>query len=393
MIRILKPRVVDYDSYSRLETDVLIDSIKNTIWFQVESKYAKYLCWERSDAFVIGVLNFAMRNGHDIKCEAPIGEDLLYQIDTYLIDALSENSKQMYRTCIDASVDSSVLPCAGAVGTGISCGVDSFHAIACNVATKYNNHNITHLTFYNVGSHGFGEKAKGLFKERISRSRQFAKEYGFDFIEGDSNIMDVIEHNHLLAHTYFSCFAVYALQKLYSIYFYASAGYKFTEFSLINNEKYDCCRYELLSLSVFSTHNLRIYSEGDNLSRVQKIKIVADYVPSYKYLNVCTSQDKNCNLCEKCIRTLLELDMIGKLDMYSDVFDVAYYKMHKKYYLNNLYKYYKLGKHDYRELYFYFKNEISIWQKLKFIPLVFANVLMTDRMKKSYKWLYIKLYE
>ena len=61
---------------------------------------------------------------------------------------------------------------------------------------------------------------------------------------------------------------------------------------------------------------------------MQKLKIVADYAPSYKYLNVCLKDGNNCGRFEKCARTMTGLDALGKLDYYREVFDVDYYNSH-----------------------------------------------------------------
>lgn len=367
MIKIEKPFIVVDDSFATLQTYITIDENRRLIWFRVKRKWEQYLCDERADAFVIAILNYAIRNRHDIISDAPISEDLYYNIDTYLIDALVEYNPLFYRTKISAPVASEQLPCAGAVGTGISCGVDSLHALAKEANTKFKKHNITHLTFNNVGSHGKGEIAKKLYKERLEIPKRFADEYGYEFIASDSNLMDAIEQNHYKTHTYSSLFAIYCLQKLFSIYYYASAGYKYTDFTL-KDYPYICCgSYEILSLPLFSTHSLRIYSEGENKSRLQKLKIVANYQPSYKYLNVCLAEPKNCGVCEKCVRTLLGLDALQVLDRYKEAFDIEYYKKNKKWYLQQML--YRLAekKHDYFEMYPFFKEQITMLMQIKAI--------------------------
>ena len=146
MIKIEQPRVVSNSDEARLETYISIDGKRSKIWFSVDKEYESYLCWERSDAYVIAVLNYAMRNGHDIECDAPLSEDLYYNLDKYLIDAIKQYNPVFYRPTIKAPISSEILPCAGAVGTGISCGVDSLHALASQTELKFNKHNITHLT-------------------------------------------------------------------------------------------------------------------------------------------------------------------------------------------------------------------------------------------------------
>ena len=176
MIVIEKPYILTKDGKSRLVANVDIDGNSREVWFEVEPQFEKYLCYERGDAFVVAILNYAMRHGHDMESKAPIGEDLYYQLTTDLIPALANNSKVMHHTKLIAEVDSSVLPNAGAVGTGISCGVDSFHALAVESQTKFPKHNLTHLAFNNVGSHGEGERAKKLFAERKELAKNFCKE-------------------------------------------------------------------------------------------------------------------------------------------------------------------------------------------------------------------------
>ena len=352
---------------TRLVSDGSVDGEVRTVWAEVDDAYKEYLCYERSDAFVIGLLHWAMRHGHDIVCEAPMGEYLYYQITTELVDAVSKGSPRMKAIRIEAAVDTSELPCAGAVGTGISCGIDSLHVLACHTGTAMVHHNLTHLAFNNVGSHGEGERAKRLYAERRRIVESFCREYGFKLTEVNSNIMDVFEQDHLLTNAYSSCFAIYCLQKLYSVYYYAS-GHSFLEFSLKDNDRRSSAYYDLLSLSCFSTEHMRIYSEGGTLSRLEKTRLVVDYAPSHKYLNVCTNTAVNCSRCEKCTRTLLALDMLGRLDDYRSVFDVDYYRAHKKDYLVTLVT--KTWEHysDHKELYPYFRGQLTLGIYLRAVP-------------------------
>lgn len=368
MIRIGIPQVKSDAMTATLFANISIDGNSQKVWFKVDKKYEDFLCYERGDAFVIAVLNYAMRNHHDIVSEVPLTEDLYYNIDKYLVDAIAQYNSKFYRPQITAEVASESLPCAGAVGTGISCGVDSLHALACQTTMKFKKHNITHLTFNNVGSHGEGEQAEQLYRKRLEQPRKFAEEYGFEFVSSDSNLQNVVEQSHFKTHTYSSMFAVYCLQKLYSLYYYASSGYKYHEFRLYDIPGSSCGSYEMLSLPLLSTHNLRVYSEGEGMSRMTKLESVIKYVPSYKYLNVCLMEGENCGVCEKCVRTMLGLDALGALDKYKAVFNLDYYRQNKKWYLMQMLKQMSNGKHDYFEIYPYFKNDITLFMRLQVIP-------------------------
>lgn len=93
MIKIEKPQVRTDGATATLFAFVTIDSVRKEVWFKVDKKYEEYLCYERGDAFVIAALNFAMRNHHDIVSEAPLSEDLYYNIDKYLLDAIAHTTR------------------------------------------------------------------------------------------------------------------------------------------------------------------------------------------------------------------------------------------------------------------------------------------------------------
>jgi len=394
MIKIERPKIVNTGSHSILQAHITIESKRDLVWFKVSKEYGEYLCYERGDAFLIAVLNYAMRNKYDVVSEAPISEDLYYNLETYLIDALCAYNPSFYRVKISAQVESSKIISENAVGTGISCGVDSLHAVCCQTGTKFQNHNITHLMFNNVGSHGEGDVARELYLKRIDSPLKFAKEYNYKFVATDSNIMDVIKQDHFKTHTYSSIFAVYCMQKLFSVYFYASAGYKYHEFTLIDKKQICPGSYEMFSLPIFSTNSIRIYSEGENISRMEKIKTLVNYAPSYKYLNVCLRADDNCGICEKCIRTLLAIDAAGAIEKYYLVFNIEYYKSNKKWYLQMLVYSYLRKKHDYIELYPYFKKEINLIIKiiafLKFLKSSIKESMLFKKFKKTQIGLLLK---
>ncbi|MCC8112490.1 MAG: hypothetical protein LIP03_00580 [Bacteroidales bacterium] len=367
MITIYKPIVKVEGDKATLSARIVIDGPKpvdESVFYQVDKKYAEYLCYERADAFVVAVLNFAMRSGHDIKSEAPIGEYLYYHLNRYLIDALKTYNPTWHRTKLIANIDSSDLPNAGAVGTGISCGVDSCYSLAMENNPDYPHHQLTHLVFNNVGSHGEGEKARQLFKARQETPKRIAKELGLDIIMGDSNLMDVIKQPHFQTHTYSSMFPVLCLQKLFAVYYYASSATKYHEFNLVFSEHRCSGAYETLSLPLFSTDKLRIYSQGESKSRLEKMREMVKYEPSYRYLSVCLKSEHNCNVCEKCVRTLLGLYAVGEVDKYNKVFDTNYFHKHLNWYFRQMMNRKAYGKHDYFELYDILKPQVPLILKI-----------------------------
>lgn len=325
-IFIAAPEIIESPKGARLVAGIAIDGEKKDVWVEVERKYANYLCSERSDAFVIGLLHYAMCNGYDIECETPITAQLAYQIRTYLVPSLVRRSKVLHATRIEATLEEVELANAGGVGTGISCGVDSLHAVMNHANSEYPEFKLTHLVLNNVGAYWRG-KDDNQYAWQMEHARSFCNEYGFELILVDSNYGTAFRQSHLFSNVYANCFAVHSLKKLWRTFFIGSVGHDFSHFSIDDAEKHDSAYYDLLSLDVFSTRSLKIYSEGGAVDRYDKTKALVGYAPSYKYLHVCAMDNgPNCGHCRKCLRTLTTLDALDSLDKYGNVFDIQEYR-------------------------------------------------------------------
>ena len=194
MITINKPYIKKEKNKSRLIFDFKIDKEKKQIWFEVENEYSKYLCDDRVDAIVVGLLNYAMKNNHNIKSDSYITEELFYKLKTYLIPALSKNAEDLHNININIKTIEAVNN-AGGVGTGCSCGIDSMHAILNHLDIKEKQFKLTHLCINNVGAFNECYSESGIEKvrkERTKESEKFAKEIGLPLIVTDTNISNII---------------------------------------------------------------------------------------------------------------------------------------------------------------------------------------------------------
>lgn len=70
----------------------------------------------------------------------------------------------------------------------------------------------------------------------------------------------------------------------------------------------------------YSSAELRIHHDGITLSRLEKTRLVADWDVGLQNLRVCNQYKRykpgilNCGRCEKCLRTMLALKIVGVLD-------------------------------------------------------------------------------
>ncbi len=335
MLTIHKPEIIEHEKETILQAKFDCGDASDLLWFSTTKEFGPYLCHERGDAFLVALLHYAMKRGEDIRVLVPVSERLYYALTKHFIKIIAEMFPEYHNVKIICDIDPGNLENASGVGTGLSCGIDSF----CTVAEHTDDscpagYKLTHLTFFNVGASGDygGDHSRDLFHKRIETVRPCADELHLPLVTLDSNISEILEMNYVPSHTYRNISAALALQKLFKTYYYSS-GYSLRTFDL---DCSDASYYDAYSLNMLSTNGLEFFPSGEIYSRVEKTKIVSNYSLSYKYLNVCVAAETNCSRCHKCQRTLVTLDLLGKLDLYRGVFDLDDYQQNRSRYFGNV---------------------------------------------------------
>src|SRR5699024_4268995 len=199
-----------------------------------------------------------------------------------------------------------------------------------------------YFTFFNAGSHGGfgGEQARSLYKKRLELMRPYAEEVNKEIITVDTNLNEILMMHHEKTHTIRSIACILNLQKLFKYYYYASA-YRFNHYELAD---VGMGSYDLLVLNMLSTESTTFYSAVSQFSRVERTEYINEYLPSHKYLNVCTRSsstgiEDNCSSCDKCLRTQFTLELQGNLENYEEVFDFDTYNKNKDRYIGQVLAY------------------------------------------------------
>lgn len=322
---------------TRLCSDVSWNNRRRTLWFEVDSEFEDYLCYERADGFLVSLLPFAIINNFNIEVNGYVSERLLYQLKTYLLPVLSVNIPGFHNIDINADIDNTVLKSQNAVGTGLSCGIDSFYTVLKHLDSSYENYNLTHVTFFNSMNSphwkNFGEESsRDFINARISYISPVAKSLGLKLVTVDTNFDLFYKNMGLLETVTFRyCGIVLALQKLFKTYYWSSS-------TSISNFKLSTVipLFELFSLQCISNQNTTFYSTGGETTRLEKTKYLSDFEITYKYLNVCWLHLYNCSKCNKCHRTMMSLYSIGKLDLYNKVFDLDFFYKHINEYIGRM---------------------------------------------------------
>lgn len=231
----------------------------------------------------------------------------------------------------------------GIIGTGISCGVDSLSTIYDHfIKEDDEDYKINALFLFNCGTHGDFENPKTyeLYEKRYEMNKQAADEMGLPVYQVNSNLH---AFTHKIGEQRVGYFALWscalALEKSIKMY-YASSSNEYEEIKVFSKfmKDFDMAEFcESYLVPLIRTENIEFIVDGCQYRRTQKTENISDWTIAQKYLNVCvnSTDGSNCSKCSKCMRTLIPLDVMGKLDKFSDVFDLDMYR--KNAYRNKIY--------------------------------------------------------
>lgn len=342
MILISKPKIIEFEKQSDLVCYIKADYLgEKEIHFSVLKPFDTGLTEEVSDAFLLASLLPALRHGEDIEVEGNVSERLYFNIIHSLIYLLSKSYgyapvKVSVGGVVKTSFDGK------AVGCGCSLGIDSLSAIFTHLHTPETpDFQITHLTFFNVGSHGYknAEANRQSYLRDMVEVDRFAAKLGLPVVKIESNVWVLFDgFNFDQSGNLINMSTVLAMQKLFGKYLYGS-NYPMSEVKLTNQ----CSGYfETIMLPLASTESTELIVANADMSRSDKTAIVARHEMSKEHLYVCWKEliinndpsspiakvrDKvrNCTRCSKCLRTCAQLEILGVLDDYGKIFDLPYY--------------------------------------------------------------------
>lgn len=330
--------VVDFDV-----TGIKSPFEEKTMWFAVENKNADMLTDDVYDAFTLVPLYLGMHYHQDVHIKGKISPRLYHNITHYLMkifDNFSDYTKPVKFT-VDGFKKAKKGP-VDLIGTGISCGVDSLTTIYDNyIKTEDKSFKLNSLFLMNCGTHGDFEdkKTRKLWLKRAELNKKAADELGLPVFLIDSNLH---AFTHIVGEVKMGFLAIYScalcLQRFLKRYLTSSANsYEYcSEHSIENRDGLMSSYCETYMPHLISTERFELVIDGCQYERADKIKKICDWDISKKYLNVCLDpkdDGRNCSMCEKCVRTLLILEALGKLDNYRDVFDIETYNNHKRFYM------------------------------------------------------------
>lgn len=337
IIKIGKPQIVTQDGKSSLRAVINDDGMEKVLEYKVDQKYEQYLTFERSDAFIVALLYYAMIKDKDIEWETPCNRQLIQQLRDYFIPVYDQEMAFMHRIALKGPTTMEALPCEGGVATGLSNGVDSCYTVHKYLNHEFPEYRLTHVFFTGWFITNFPKDYQEDFlAQYLGLLPGCAKELGLEFVYVEfypdiefsvgavnDKVCGCITDAGLGSLKY--CSLAMALQKLVKLYFYSS-GFTSSGYSFKSD---DMSHHDIFTLPLISTDRLKFISSGMETSRIDKIDAIKDWEYAQKHLQVCLDyNDTNCGHCFKCIRTMSDMRAFGKLEQYGKIFPIDDFKSH-----------------------------------------------------------------
>lgn len=334
MIRIYKPIILNRPNDSvRLQARVDINNQQSIAYLSCSKRYEEYLVTEVADAFVWAAARYAMIHHMDIRSDAPLSTAFVHNLN-YHFEALATADKKVTVPRIECDTIKYETRGTACVAP-ISCGVDSLYTVKKYTETSNEEYKLTHLFLTTQGLFGQYNDPMASRNAVFERGKQLAQNLGLEFLETFTNPV-VFPQRFELAHPHTTLFSILCLRKLISKFMYPSTA-SIRDFSIDNNSRTDGAYFDLLLTRTLALPGFEVISSGAEVTRLDKVRHLSDYDIAQKYLSVCIRDAaKNDNLCLKCKRTMLELDAIGSLDRFHQVFDVQYFRENTKWYMRYL---------------------------------------------------------
>ena len=325
----------------------------SNLWISTDISNESFLNEHICDGYLVAGMAFGMYYALDVRIQGKVSKKLYYNSVNYVQQIMINHDPGLHRINIFVDgflTDDDFNKDRDVIGAPCSFGVD-------NLSTLYDRwlneddeeYKINRVFSFNCGTNGPWEddNTSKLYSDRKKLWEKGFGELGLDIVHIDTNIHQYL-HSKMFAYNdamYLSrYFCILNMQSGVKRYYLPS---EFSYWDLMNygelpfrpnvrGEKLTSYGWEEPFLvPLLETEHMNLVLDGAQYQRTEKTERIADWNFSYKYLNVCTPRNqlegdfsRNCSMCIKCTYTMFCLDVMGKLDLYKDVFDL------KKYYAN-----------------------------------------------------------
>jgi hypothetical protein len=314
-----QPELIQRDGQSivhaRIEMQQARERIPAHLWYRVPERYATHLSLQ-SDSFLIPGLLAGMYFKEDIEVRGTVSPKLAYNLEEYQSLLHFRMPKAVSVVGIKYDHLKALTAKPEAVGTTFSGGVDSFFTLWKHLPQNQPipDFRITHALFI----HGFDilNKDKPRYEALFARYRKALQEINVELIPIETNLVSLIIPRMKYPHFYGPVLggAAHLFGNLFHKFFIPSSNdyWQITRWTSSSDPASD---------PLLSTETMDIIHHGAANQRVDKVEMICDWELPQTHLRVCSSGDLrgemiNCSRCEKCVRTMIPIYALGKMDKF-----------------------------------------------------------------------------
>lgn len=282
----------------------------DTLWFRFPNTQSD-LVSDRCDGFLVAMLLLAMQYRENILVHGPVSPRLLAGIDEYqrVFNMWFPKLFQPVEIACESISPPEPEPVPASRICAFSGGVDSFFSLRNHLDNSREYQNITHLFFM----HGFDIElsSEQSYRTLEQAYAQLSKSLGIRLLTGSTNFQEFGTRSEWgLFHGTAMIGAAHVLGRSVDR-FYIPASHCYNNLVPWGTDP----RIDYL----LSSEVLDIIHDGAAYTRVAKTNAISGWPLTFDNLRVCIYGEglNNCSRCEKCVRTMVTLDMSGALENYA----------------------------------------------------------------------------
>jgi hypothetical protein len=318
-----EPRVRDDRDEVSVEAVVEVEqpgaAYPETLFFTFPGSCREYVT-SRADGFAAALLPLAMRLGERLEIRGDLSGRLAHGMRDY--QRIQSTWNPGFFRCVEVTCDRLRIgesrETLGKVGASFSGGVDSFHTLWTHLPDNepYPSFRVSHCVMINgfdsdtdLGPTGSFERMRRVYEPMMRR-------HNLELVVVRTNLLQFI--GFMTQKQSFAAFVTapaLVLGRLFSR-FYVPSSYKFTLLGMYPDGSHPMFDHLL------GTDTMEVIHDGAHLTRVEKTVALSKWTDTYDRLRVCvnttgvddeTNAIRNCCACEKCLRTMGTLEIVGAL--------------------------------------------------------------------------------
>ena len=322
-----RPRVTTAGDEVRLEAEVAVErrpgGFPPSLWFAFPRPYQRFV-EDGSDAFAAALVPLAMSLGETLRVEGEVSCRLaaglrdyqriqaIWKPETFRVVGVEFGSLRRRRRT-EAS---------GGVAIAFSGGVDSFHTLWTHLPDNepYPASRVTHCLMVDGFDVPAGLAETGSFRALRRLYAPVMAAHGVELVTARTNLLEFLGVP--LRAQAFAAFLTAPALVLGGLFsrFAVSAGARVTDMGMFRDGSH------LMLDHLLSTETTETCHEGAHLTRLEKTLAIAAWPDVFDRLRVCFNSPgvqegrdavANCCACEKCLRTMVTLELAGALGKFA----------------------------------------------------------------------------